>query len=249
MERPRPATYGCGVMSVPPSYAFKPPAGSTDTSGSLRAARPRPAPAPPPQPPEPDDEATVAAVADEFLAAARDGRALNRTGRIYRPSALRDIAGILRANLVPELGDLRLVDVQPEDLQRIVDDLVAGDLSLSRIRSVISAFRALFGYAVNRGIITASPADDLEIGRSEEEPWDDEDLEDDDAEIPDDDLPPPATERFTRDRPRPRRAPAAPADGDRGLPEAVLGFVLRLVVVVFIIITLASLAQALLMPA
>jgi hypothetical protein len=196
-------------------------------------------------PPISADEATVSDVVEEFVAAARDGRALNRTGRAYRPSALRDVAGILRGHLVPELGDLRLRDVQPEDVQRLVDDLAAGELSLSRIRSVVSAFRALFGYARDRGIIATNPATAIDISRRESPPWADDDH--DAYEDPGEDLGPPtgaATFAWDDQPPVP-----PPASSPRPLPEALLGLVLRLVVVVFLIITLASLAQALLTPA
>jgi hypothetical protein len=199
-------------------------------------------------PPISADEATVSDVVEEFVAAARDGRALNRTGRAYRPSALRDVAGILRTHLVPELGDLRLRDVQPEDVQRLVDDLAAGDLSLSRIRSVVSAFRALFGYARDRGIIATNPAATIDIARREPPPWADDDAEayDDAGDAGEDLGPPTAAATFAWDDQPP---PPPPASSHRPLPEALLGLVLRLVVVVFLIITLASLAQALLTPA
>jgi hypothetical protein len=228
----------------------------------MTSLSPTPAGAPSAPPAPATDEALVCDVVEEFLAAARDGVALNRTGRIYRPSALRDIAGILRRHVVPELGGLRLIDVLPEDIQRLVDDLAARGLSLSRIRSVVSAIRALFGYARERGRITVSPADTVEVGPREPEPWEDDDALDDLGEPlepetttatwawedqPTTPLSPPGTDDAADPDPGADDA-LAPAHG-RPLPEVVVGLVLRLVVVVFLIITLASLAQALLTPA
>lgn len=183
----------------------------------------------------------MAEVADDFIAAAQEGSAGNRNGRRYRPSALRDLAGCLRLYVVPELGDLRVRDVQPEDLQRLVDELAAGDLSLSRIRSVVSAIRALYGYAVDQGLVAASPADDLAIARTEELAWD----EIGDGEPWDDGFGErPASHRTTD------RYARVPSDvNERTLPEMLLSFVLRLVVTIFVIIALAALAQALLLPA
>ena len=203
------------------------------------------------------EEATVAEVVEEFVAAAGDGRALNRTGRVYRPSALRDVAGILRRHLVGELGGLRLRDVQPEDVQRLVDDLAARDLSLSRRRSVVSAIRALFAYARERGLVTASPAETIDVGPREPPRWEDEDdledldaLDDEPDDAFDDDEPPAASGTWTwEDRPAAPATRATPLLGHRPLPEVAVGLVLRLVVVVFLILTLASLAQALLTPA
>src|SRR3954464_4222676 len=145
-------------------YQWKPAASSTATPTGGPAVRPMH------PPPRTDDEATLAEVSEEFIAAAEAGMARNRNGRRYRPSAVRDIAGCLRNHVVPDLGDLRLRDVQENDLQRLVDDLAAGDLSLSRIRSVVSAIRALYAYPLEHGIVEVSAADTLVVARSEDEP-------------------------------------------------------------------------------
>jgi hypothetical protein len=191
------------------------------------------------------EAATLADVAEEFIAAAEDGRARNRNGRRYRPSAVRDLAGCLRNHVVPDLGDLRLRDVQPEDLQRLVDDLAASDLSLSRIRSVVSAIRAMYGYAIERVIVMVSAADGLEIARVEQPVWDEAAYADPDVgESRVDGL-------FARRRdedPRGRRGGSG-EPGESSLPEMVLSLVVRVVVTVFIIVALLSLAQALLLPA
>src|SRR3954454_13692176 len=206
-------------------YQWKPGASSTDTPTGGPAVRPMD------PPPRANDEPTLAEASEEFIAAAEAGTARNRNGRRYRPSAVRDIAGCLRNHLVPDLGDLRLRDVQENDLQRLVDDLAAGDLSLSRIRSVVSAIRALYAYAIEHGIVEVSAAGTLEIVRSEEEPlWGDDWYQGDDD-------PGGASRRLSAD------------GGDAGLPQLVLSFVLRLVVTVFIIVALLALAQALLLPA
>ena len=46
-------------------------------------------------------------------------------------------------------------------MQALVDRLAAEQLSVSRIRSVVSAIRALYGYAIERGFVEFSPADGL----------------------------------------------------------------------------------------
>jgi hypothetical protein len=87
---------------------------------------------------------TVADAVDEFVEAAQAGRALNRSGRSYRPSALRDVRGILEYHVVSDLGELRLRDVRRSHVQALVDRLGVEHLSQSRIRSVVSALRALY---------------------------------------------------------------------------------------------------------
>jgi Phage integrase, N-terminal SAM-like domain len=122
----------------------------------------------------PRDAMTVGAAIDEFVEAAQDGRAPNRSGRPYKPSALRDLRGILEYHVAPELGDLRLRDVRREHVQALVDRLGAERLSESRIRSVISALRALYGYAIEQRYVEFNPADALVMPRIDELPGADE---------------------------------------------------------------------------
>jgi hypothetical protein len=111
---------------------------------------------------------SVAAAIEEFLEAAEDGRARNRSGRRYMPSALRDLRGCLRGHVARDLGDMALRDVRRQHIQALVDRLAEEQLSVSRIRSVISAVRALYGYAIERGYVEFSPANGLVIPRDDE---------------------------------------------------------------------------------
>jgi hypothetical protein len=117
---------------------------------------------------------------------------------------------------------------------------------------VVSALRALFGYARERGLIVANPAGTIEVTHREPPPWaDDAAVHDDDLDAP----PPPPDDDVPTDTWAWDDQPAAPRPLDlaephgRPLPEALVSLVLRFVIVVFLIITLASLAQALLTPA
>ena len=58
-----------------------------------------------------------------------------------------------------------LRDVRRRHVQGLVDRLASEGLSESRIRSVISAVRALYGYAIEQGYVEASPATGLVIIR------------------------------------------------------------------------------------
>ena len=109
----------------------------------------------------PPEEPRVATVIDEFIEAAQDGRVGTRSGRRYRPSALRDLRGILRYHVARDLGHMQLRDVRRRHVQALVDRLAGEGLSESRIRSVISAVRALYGYAIDQGYVELSPADRL----------------------------------------------------------------------------------------
>jgi hypothetical protein len=108
----------------------------------------------------------AAEVVEEFISAAEDGRVYNRSGRLYKPSALRDLRGCLRHQFARDLGQMALQDVRRQHIQALVDRLAADELSLSRIRSVVSAIRALYGYAIEQGYVEFSPADGLVLPRA-----------------------------------------------------------------------------------
>lgn len=201
---------------------------------------------------------TVAAAVDGFIEAAQAGRAVNRSGRPYMPSALRDVRGILDYHVVPELGAMRLRDVRRTDIQRLVDRLGADQLSESRIRSVISALRALYGYAIDQGQAEFNPADGLLMPEANERvrrPPDD--LRDD--RPPWDDPPPRAPrQREPREhRPRdhgapPRREASPPRQREREayepiaqLPERILSFSLKAVFVLLVLVVIVSLLESL----
>jgi hypothetical protein len=124
----------------------------------------------PPPPTRAAGDMRVAAAIEEFIEAAEDGRVLNRSGRRYRPSALRDVRGSLRFHVARDMGQMTLSEVRRQDIQALVDRLVSEGLSASRVRSVISAVRALYGYAIEHGYVDLSPATGLVISHDVEPP-------------------------------------------------------------------------------
>jgi Phage integrase, N-terminal SAM-like domain len=208
---------------------------------------------------------TVAAAVDRFIEAAEAGQVVNRSGRPYMPSALRDVRGILEYHVVPELGTARLRDVRRADVQRLVDRRGAEHLSESRIRSVVSALRALYGYAIDQGLAEFNPADGLVMPPGDEplrsrpdELWGDPPAWEDrpprreaspsrrDASPPRRDASPPR-----RDATPPGREARPARQGDREayepiaqLPERILSFALKAVFVLFALFALVALFES-----
>jgi hypothetical protein len=201
----------------------------------------------------PAKDITVAAAVEEFIEATQAGQALNRSGRPYRPSALRDLQGILEYHVATELGNVRLRDVRRHHVQALVDRLGAEGLSESRIRSVVSALRGLYGYAIDRGHVEFNPADALVMPRPDE-PVRDGHRRDSLEELWEDppgweDRPPRADRSTAGDRSDtgPRRR-----DRDRGayqpialLPQRTLSYAMRAVVLLFALVALVSLLESL----
>jgi hypothetical protein len=214
------------------AYDWRPTASRSVTTDAPVVVRPSPA-------------LTTAAAIEEFIEAAEQGRAVNRSGRSYRPSALRDLTGILRYHVVPQLGDRPLREIRRSDVQTLVNGLAGEGLSESRIRSVISALRALYGYAIEKGYADFNPADGLVMPRGEDVPnledpprWED----------------PPGRRLLDRWRPadgtRTARKAPKPNDRDRSgyepmavMPDRILSLALRAVFVLFIVVALISLVQ------
>ncbi|HTW42902.1 MAG TPA: site-specific integrase [Solirubrobacteraceae bacterium] len=87
---------------------------------------------------------TLVEAASLWVRMAREGQIRNRSGRRYKPSALRTIEADLRLHLVPALGTKVMAAVTRADLQRLVGSRLAAGLSASKTRSIVNAARVLW---------------------------------------------------------------------------------------------------------
>jgi integrase len=115
--------------------------------GSLRAPTPR----------------TVAGAADELLAGMRSGLVRTRSGDVYKPSVIRSYATSLRLHIVPDLGALRLADVQRRDVQRLADELLAAGRDPSTIRNALMPLRVIYRRAIEDGELAVNPCSGLRL--------------------------------------------------------------------------------------
>jgi integrase len=99
----------------------------------------------------------VKAAIEAFLRAVSDGVALNKQGRRYKPSAVRDLKGALENHVEPAFGAKRIGDVRRRDVQLLVDG-IAPTLSGSRVRSVVNAVHSLYRWAQARELAYHDPA-------------------------------------------------------------------------------------------
>ena len=99
----------------------------------------------------------IAAAIEAYLTAIQAGTALNKHGRQYKPSAIRDLQGALDGYVRPELGRHRLADLRRSDVQRLIDQMTP-EKSGSRVRTVVNAIRSLYGWAQDRELVDHDPA-------------------------------------------------------------------------------------------
>jgi integrase len=99
----------------------------------------------------------VKAAVEAFIRAAKTGVALNKHGRRYKPSAIRDLQGALNNRAIPAFGAKKIGDVRRRDVQRLVDEMTP-ELSGSRVRSVVHAIHSLYRWAQTRELVYHDPA-------------------------------------------------------------------------------------------
>jgi integrase len=99
----------------------------------------------------------VAKAIEAYLSAIEAGKALNKHGRPYKPSAIRDLQGALEGYVQPALGGRQLTDVRRGDVQRLIDSMTP-EKSGSRVRTVVNAVRSLYAWAQDRELVDHDPA-------------------------------------------------------------------------------------------
>jgi integrase len=108
---------------------------------------------------------TVARAAEELLDGMRDGSVPTRSGGVYKPAAVRGYERGLRLRVLPELGHLRLSEVQRGDVQALADRLTGQGLSASTVQNTLDPLRVIYRRAIRRNLVSVDPTEGLELRR------------------------------------------------------------------------------------
>ena len=100
---------------------------------------------------------TVGEAAEDWLRAAEAGIIRTRSGDPDKPSALRSYREALRSKMLPHLGSQRLSAVSSNQIQDLVDRLVAQGLAPSTVRNAILPLRAIYRRALQRDDVAINP--------------------------------------------------------------------------------------------
>jgi integrase len=146
----RPDLRGVVFLRGPPPAEAK--AWRSDAQRELRRGSMRAARAP-----------TLRPAADAFLSGARSGEIRNRSGDLYKPSAIRGYDEALRLRLLPAIGAHRLDAIRRADLQRLVARMTRDGASPSTIRNTIMPLRAIYRYAIADDRVAVDPTTGLAL--------------------------------------------------------------------------------------
>jgi integrase len=106
---------------------------------------------------------TLRQFAAQWVEGAREGAIRNRSGRPYKPSALRSYEQALEQHLLPDLGGIKLGELDRNDVQDLADRLHSSGMSASTVRNAIVPLRAICRRAVARRTIQTNPTTGLEL--------------------------------------------------------------------------------------
>ena len=103
----------------------------------------------------------LGAVIAEFLTDAERGWVRDGAGRPYTREGLRELRAALR-HIEAELGTMGIADVRSSDVDGVVRRLRNAHLTASwtTTTSIFAAFRALYAYAIGRGLVGESPVEE-----------------------------------------------------------------------------------------
>jgi hypothetical protein len=104
----------------------------------------------------------LGAVIDEFLLAAEQGTARDRSGRPYPPERLRQLRGAL-SYVDSALGSTPIEDVRHRHVQAMLEQLRASGVTTDRLTSIAAALRSLYAYAIQRDLVGYSPVVELDL--------------------------------------------------------------------------------------
>jgi len=110
-----------------------------------------------------DRGVTVREVTMMFLAGIESGAIRTRSGQAHKPSTIRGYRRDLTNRVMPAFGAARLTEVTLPDVQRWADTLSAEGLSPSTVRNVVTAMRALYAWALPRGLARVNPTAGLRL--------------------------------------------------------------------------------------
>jgi integrase len=112
---------------------------------------------------------TLAEAAAQFLAGAEDGSIRRKDGRRYAPATVRSYERSLRLRLLPELGQMRLSQINRADVIHLVRLMMGEELHPVTIDTTLNPLRAIITLHLDDQTLTVNPTAGVKLPRAERE--------------------------------------------------------------------------------
>jgi integrase len=98
-----------------------------------------------------------------FLAGMEDGTIRTRSRQLYKPSTIRGYKLSMDRQLLPRMGGLRLNEIRPGQLHRLVGELQAKGLAPNSVRNAMMPLQAIYRWAVRHEMVALDPTATVEL--------------------------------------------------------------------------------------
>lgn len=110
------------------------------------------------------DARTLAVALRQFIAGMQAGTSRPKGRERYKPNTIRSYERALRVHIAPSaVAGIKVVDVRRRDLQALVDDLLAAELSAGTVGNVLNPIQAFYRRAVDRDELTHNPSERIDL--------------------------------------------------------------------------------------
>jgi integrase len=110
------------------------------------------------------DARTLAVALRQFIAGMQAGTIRPKGREHYKPNTIRSYERALRVHIAPSaVGGIKVADVRRRDLQALVDELLAGELSAGTVGNVLNPIQAFYRRAVDRDELTHNPSERIDL--------------------------------------------------------------------------------------
>ena len=106
---------------------------------------------------------TVNQLADRWVDALKAGRVRTRSGRAYKPSTVRGYEQAITDHIRPALGDLKLGEIDSDEVQALIELMLADNMRASTVRNTVTALRAMWRDPAARKAQPANPTRGLDL--------------------------------------------------------------------------------------
>ena len=101
--------------------------------------------------------------AEDWMKAAKAGVVRTRSGDRYKPGALRCYSQALRSRVLPRFGEMKISAITRNEIQDLVDELLAEELAPSTVRNAILPMRSIYRRLLSREEILINPTRGLSM--------------------------------------------------------------------------------------